>query len=111
MKRPALFLATALLTCSRRHCRFRRGPHHRAATRPPFSSRRSDYRQRRHDHNFTNSDEFIHQIYVSDPSLQDVRPPPKKRPGEADTETFTQAGTFEVHCHIHPKMKLVVTVK
>jgi len=24
---------------------------------------------------------------------------------------FTKRGTFEVHCHIHPKMGLVVTVK
>jgi plastocyanin len=55
---------------------------------------------------FTNKDEFIHQIYVS--GLFDSE---EKTPGENLTESFTQSGTFEVHCHIHPKMKLVVHVK
>jgi plastocyanin len=55
---------------------------------------------------FTNEDEFIHQIYVS--GLFDSE---EKAPGENVTESFTQAGTFEVHCHIHPKMKLVVHVR
>jgi plastocyanin len=57
---------------------------------------------------FTNNDEFIHQIYVA---AQDFGFDTKeKAPGEADTEAFTTSGTFEVHCHIHPKMKLVVHV-
>jgi plastocyanin len=57
---------------------------------------------------FTNNDEFIHQIYVA---AQDFGFDTKeKAPGETDTESFTTAGTFEVHCHIHPKMKLVVHV-
>jgi plastocyanin len=55
---------------------------------------------------FTNEDEFIHQIYVV--GLFDSE---EKSPGENLTESFTQTGTFEVHCHIHPKMKLVVHVK
>jgi plastocyanin len=55
---------------------------------------------------FTNNDEFIHQIFVI--GLFDSE---EKSPGEYLTESFTQAGTFEVHCHIHPKMKLVVHVK
>ncbi len=55
---------------------------------------------------FTNNDEFIHQIYVT--GLFDSE---EKAPGQNLTENFTQAGTFEVHCHIHPKMKLVVHVK
>jgi plastocyanin len=55
---------------------------------------------------FTNNDEFIHQIYVTD--LFDTD---EKSPGENLTQSFTQTGTFEVHCHIHPKMKLVVHVK
>jgi plastocyanin len=54
---------------------------------------------------FTNNDEFIHQIYSSDPFDSEER-----TPGQTLTEAFTQAGTFEVHCHIHPKMKLVVHV-
>jgi plastocyanin len=58
---------------------------------------------------FTNDDEFIHQIFVGGPVFSfDTK---EKVPGESDTETFTQSGTFEVHCHIHPKMKLVVTVR
>lgn len=58
---------------------------------------------------FTNDDEFIHQIYVvSDNFNFDTD---EKGPGEDITETFTEAGTFVVHCHIHPKMKLVVHVR
>lgn len=58
---------------------------------------------------FTNDDEFIHQIYSqSDGFGFDTD---EKNPGENITETFTQSGTFEVHCHIHPKMKLVVHVR
>ena len=55
---------------------------------------------------FTNNDEFIHQIYVAGLFDSD-----EKSPGENLTQSFTQAGTFEVRCHIHPKMKLVVHVK
>jgi plastocyanin len=58
---------------------------------------------------FTNDDEFIHQIYSKGEGFgfdSDER-----NPGENITETFTEQGTFEVHCHIHPKMKLVVHVK
>jgi plastocyanin len=54
---------------------------------------------------FTNNDEFIHQIYSTDLFDTDER-----APGQNLTETFTQSGTFEVHCHIHPKMKLIVHV-
>ena len=55
---------------------------------------------------FTNNDEFIHQIFVIGLFDSDER-----SPGENLTENFTQSGTFEVHCHIHPKMKLIVHVK
>ncbi len=54
---------------------------------------------------FTNNDEFIHQIYSD--SLFDSD---ERQPGQTITEAFPRAGTFEVHCHIHPKMKLVVRV-
>lgn len=58
---------------------------------------------------FTNDDEFIHQIFLDGQKFSfDTK---EKMPGESDTEIFTQAGTFEVHCHIHPKMKLAVTVR
>jgi plastocyanin len=58
---------------------------------------------------FTNDDEFIHQIYSQGQgfSFDSV----EKNPGENITETFTSPGTFEVRCHIHPKMRLVVRVK
>jgi plastocyanin len=55
---------------------------------------------------FTNQDAFIHQIFV--PGLFDSE---EKNPGENLTENFPQAGTFEVRCHIHPKMRLVVHVR
>ena len=55
---------------------------------------------------FTNNDEFIHQVYV--PGLFDTD---ERAPGQNITESFPQSGTFEVRCHIHPKMKLVVHVK
>ena len=55
---------------------------------------------------FTNNDEFIHQIFVAGLFDSDER-----SPGQNLTESFPQAGTFEVRCHIHPKMKLMVTVK
>jgi plastocyanin len=55
---------------------------------------------------FTNRDEFIHQIFVTGLFDSD-----EKNPGEDLTESFTQSGTFEVHCHIHPKMRLVVHVR
>jgi plastocyanin len=55
---------------------------------------------------FTNHDDFIHQVYVSGLFDSD-----EKAPGQKLTETFPQTGTFEVRCHIHPKMKLLVHVK
>ncbi len=55
---------------------------------------------------FTNQDEFVHQMYVDGLFDSDG-----KRPGETLTERFANGGTFEVKCHIHPKMKLVVRVK
>ena len=55
---------------------------------------------------FTNNDEFIHQVYAEGQFDSE-----EKSPGENLTESFTQAGTFQVRCHIHPKMKLTVHVK
>jgi plastocyanin len=54
----------------------------------------------------TNDDEFIHQIYSE--GLFDTD---EKRPGQNIVANFSRSGTFEVRCHIHPKMKLVVNVK
>ena len=55
---------------------------------------------------FTNKDEFIHQVYVPGQFDSD-----EKAPGQNLSESFPDSGTFEVRCHIHPKMKLVVHVK
>jgi plastocyanin len=58
---------------------------------------------------FANQDEFIHQIYVKSDAMSfdsDEQPP-----GQAVQLKFPAAGTFEVKCHIHPKMLLTVHVK
>lgn len=56
-----------------------------------------------------NDDQVIHQVYVDAPEF-------KFESAEADPGTgvdirFTAAGSFDVLCHIHPKMKLRVTVQ
>jgi len=58
---------------------------------------------------FSNRDEFIHQIFVKSDAMtfdSDEQPP-----GQDVQLEFPTAGTFEVHCHIHPKMLLTVHVK
>jgi plastocyanin len=58
---------------------------------------------------FGNDDEFIHQVYVESKTFNfDTA---ESSPGDNIDIKFTVAGTFEVHCHIHPKMGLVVNVK
>jgi plastocyanin len=59
---------------------------------------------------FSNNDDFIHQIY-SDTSKVFNFDTDESEPGNSIFIKFTTAGTFEVHCHIHPKMGLIVTVK
>jgi plastocyanin len=58
---------------------------------------------------FSNQDEFIHQIYVDVPgfSYDSAEQPP----GQTLQIKFPDAGTFPVRCHIHPKMLLTVHVK
>ena len=58
---------------------------------------------------FTNDDDFIHQIYVSGGGFNFDSD--ERAPGQNITQSFTQSGTFEVRCHIHPKMKRVVHVR
>jgi plastocyanin len=59
--------------------------------------------------NFSNQDEFIHQIYVDVPNFNyDSAEQP---PGQTLTIHFPDAGTFPVRCHIHPKMLLTVHVR
>ena len=57
---------------------------------------------------FTNEDEFLHQIYVKSSGMSfDSN---EQSPGETISVRFPEAGTFDVRCHIHPTMLLVVTV-
>ncbi|MGH6798549.1 MAG: cupredoxin domain-containing protein [Roseiarcus sp.] len=58
---------------------------------------------------FSDEDEFLHQVYVESPQFSFDSP--EQAPGQIISITFTVPGTYEVHCHIHPKMRLVVTVK
>ena len=55
---------------------------------------------------FTNNDSYIHQIYVDGLFDSD-----EKAPGENLNETFPKTGTFQVRCHIHPTMRMMVHVK
>jgi len=55
---------------------------------------------------FTNDDSYIHQVYVT--GLFDSE---EKAPGENLNETFPDAGTFQVRCHIHPTMKMTIRVR
>jgi plastocyanin len=55
---------------------------------------------------FTNEDSYIHQIYVD--GLFDSE---EKAPGQNLNESFPRAGTFQVRCHIHPTMRMIVHVK
>ena len=58
---------------------------------------------------FTNDDPFLHQIYIKSPALNFEST--EQPPGSTVEVRFPTAGTFEVRCHIHPKMSLAVTVK
>jgi plastocyanin len=58
---------------------------------------------------FSNDDEFLHQIYVDSKamSFDSAEQPPR----QTINVVFAQPGTFQVRCHIHPKMLLTVHVK
>jgi len=58
---------------------------------------------------FTNEDPFLHQIYVSSPTMNFESS--EQPPGQTVNVRFPTAGTFAVRCHIHPTMSLTVTVK
>jgi plastocyanin len=58
---------------------------------------------------FSNDDEFLHQIYVDSKAMSfDSAEQP---PGQTINVPFSQLGTFQVRCHIHPKMLLTVHVR
>jgi plastocyanin len=58
---------------------------------------------------YHNQDDVTHNLMVIGaddiPQDQGLQPP-----GAVVTHKFTEAGTFEVRCAIHPKMKMTVTV-
>ena len=57
---------------------------------------------------FTNTDEFLHQIFVDAKTFKFSSK--EQAPGESVDIAFTASGTFDVRCEIHPKMLLSVTV-
>jgi plastocyanin len=58
---------------------------------------------------FNNEDDFVHQAYVESPSFSFETD--EQEPGTSTEIRFPKAGTFEVRCHIHPKMLLIVDVR
>jgi plastocyanin len=58
---------------------------------------------------FTNDDKFLHQIYVDTPAFD--YDSAEQEPGSSVEIRFPESGTFEVRCHIHPKMLLSVDVR
>jgi plastocyanin len=58
---------------------------------------------------FPNRDEFIHQIYVDTPGFS--YDSEEQQPGQTFHIRFPNAGTYQVKCHIHPKMLLIVHVQ
>jgi plastocyanin len=58
---------------------------------------------------FSNEDQFLHQIYIASDALDfDSAEQP---PGETIAVRFPNPGTYEIRCHIHPRMLLVVSVR
>ena len=58
---------------------------------------------------FTNEDEFLHQIYVDSRNM--YFDTPEQAPGQTIEVNFPRSGTFPVRCHIHPKMLLTIHVE
>ncbi len=58
---------------------------------------------------FINHDEVVHNVFSISPGLAfDIK---RQAPGGQSKVTFEKPGLAEVRCSIHPKMKLMVTVK
>jgi len=59
---------------------------------------------------FKNLDDVTHNINITlgdgDPEDQGLQ-----KPGEVINYTFAKAGSYDVRCSIHPRMKMSVTVK
>lgn len=58
---------------------------------------------------FKNSDTVTHNVFSMSQGMEfDIR---RQAPGGSSTVPFAKEGVAEVRCSIHPKMKLMVTVK
>lgn len=58
---------------------------------------------------FKNSDDVVHNVFSTSAGMEfDIR---RQAPGGSSSVPFSKEGVAEVRCSIHPKMKLVVTVK
>lgn len=58
---------------------------------------------------FKNSDEITHNVFSVTKGLEfDIR---RQAPGGSSTVPFDKEGVAEVRCSIHPKMKLLVSVR
>lgn len=58
---------------------------------------------------FQNSDSVTHNVFSLTPGMEfDLR---RQAPGASSTVSFDKEGVAEVRCSIHPKMKIIVTVK
>lgn len=58
---------------------------------------------------FRNGDTVTHNVFSNTPGLEfDIR---RQAPGGSSTVPFPKEGEVEVRCSIHPKMKLMISVK
>jgi plastocyanin len=57
---------------------------------------------------FNNDDKVTHAVLVKGPAESNLG---QIKPGDAKSVSFDQAGTYDVKCAIHPKMKLTITVQ
>jgi plastocyanin len=58
---------------------------------------------------FKNEDEVTHNVFSMTTGMEfDLR---RQAPGASSTVPFEKEGTVEVHCSIHPKMKLIVHIR
>jgi plastocyanin len=58
---------------------------------------------------FKNADDVTHNVFSVSPGMEfDIR---RQAPGGSSTVPFEKEGVAEVRCSIHPKMKLIITVK
>ena len=58
---------------------------------------------------FTNKDDVTHNIKII--NGDDTEDKGIQKPGQVIKATFAKAGTYQVRCAIHPKMKIDVTVQ